>query len=268
MKAMKRLWILALMMVAVQPLAAQMYVDGEVLNFRMSYKAKLLPNIEVASVVIATKDTLLEGREVHKVYGHGATENMYHWILPVNDTYLVWADRQSKRTVRFDSDLHEGSYTFWSTYLFDHEKGVVNTRWQSRQRPIKERQLAISDRGMDPISLYFNLRAINPAEVKEGWSKDLEMVLEDTVRKLNLRYEGREVKKIKRLGKFNTLKFRCNIATSSGFAFTDGTEFELWISDDRNKLPLYIKSPIRVGSVCAYLSSFEGLRYPLESKVD
>ena len=121
---------------------------------------------------------------------------------------------------------------------------------------------------MDPVSLYFNLRAIDPAEVKDGWSKELEMVLEDTVRYLNLRYEGREVKKIKRLGKFNTLKFRCNIATSSGFAFNDGTEFELWISDDRNKLPLYIKSPIRVGSVCAYLSSFEGLQYPLESKVD
>ena len=45
-----------------------MYVDGEVLNFRMSYKAKLLPNIEVASVVIdeAGKGTLISsGGEVN-----------------------------------------------------------------------------------------------------------------------------------------------------------------------------------------------------------
>lgn len=265
---MKRLLILALLVVAMQPLRAQMYVDGEVLNFRMSYKAKLFPNIEVANVTIATKDTLLDGRAVHKVYGHGATENMYHWILPVDDTYLVWADTQTKRTVRFDSNLHEGSYTFWSTYHFDHDKGEVHTRWQSRQRPIKEKTLRIGSEGMDPVSLYFNLRALDPEQVQEGWTKELEMVLEDTVRYIKLSYEGREVKKIKRLGKFRTLKFKCNIATSSGFAFNDGTEFELWISDDRNKLPLYIKSPIRVGSVCAYLSSFEGLKYPLDSKVD
>ena len=105
-------------------------------------------------------------------------------------------------------------------------------------------------------------------EIKEGYAKELEMVLEDTVRFLRFRFDGREVKKIKNLGRFNTLKFRCQIATSDGFSFTDGTEFEVWISDDRNKIPLYIKSPIRVGSINAYLSSFEGLRYPLDCKVD
>ena len=95
-------------------------------------------------------------------------------------------------------------------------------------------------------------------------ARDLEMVLEDTVRYLSFRYDGREVKKVKGLGKFNTIKFRCKIATSDGFSFTDGTEFMVWISDDRNKIPLYIESPIKVGSVCAYLSSYEGLRYPLD----
>lgn len=264
---MKRLFLTTLLLLASQLLYAQLYTNGEVLNFRLSYRAKLIPNIEVASITIQTKDTVLDGRAVHKVYGHGQTENMYNWILPVDDTYVVWADRKSKRTLRFDSDLHEGDYTFWSTYNFDHAKGKVYTKWQSRKRAIKEKTMDISKQGMDPVSLYFNLRGIDPATVSDGWTKDLEMVLEDTVRVLKLRYEGREVKKIKRLGKFKTLKFRCTIATSTGYAFKDGTEFELWISDDRNKVPIYIKSPIRVGSVCAYLSSFEGLPYPMDSKV-
>ena len=127
------------------------------------------------------------------------------------------------------------------------------------------RTMDISDNSMDAISLYFNMRTVDDKEIKEGFARDLEMVLEDTVRYLKFRYEGREVKKIKNLGKFNTLKFRCKIATSDGYAFQDGTEFEVWISDDRNKIPLYIKSPIKVGSVQAYLTSYEGLRYPLDS---
>ena len=122
----------------------------------------------------------------------------------------------------------------------------------------------ISPSGMDAVSLYYNLRTVPDSIIKEGFARDLEMVLEDTVRYLSFRYDGREVKKVKGLGKFNTIKFRCKIATSDGFSFTDGTEFMVWISDDRNKIPLYIESPIKVGSVCAYLSSYEGLRYPLD----
>ena len=125
--------------------------------------------------------------------------------------------------------------------------------------------MAITEQSMDAISLYFNMRTVAEEQIKEGFARDLELVLEDTVRYLKFRYEGREEKRIKNLGRFNTLKFRCKIATSDGYAFQDGTEFEVWISDDRNKIPLYIKSPIKVGSVQAYLTSYEGLRYPLDS---
>ena len=117
----------------------------------------------------------------------------------------------------------------------------------------------------DAISLYFNLRTVPDSVIKEGFERDLEMVLEDTVRFLRFRYDGHEVRKVKGMGKCKTIKFRCKIATSDGYAFQDGTEFEVWISDDKNKIPLYIKSPIKVGSVQAYLSSYEGLRYPLDS---
>ena len=125
--------------------------------------------------------------------------------------------------------------------------------------------MKISDQSMDPLSLYFNLRTVKDEDIKEGFAKDLEMVLEDTVRYLSFRFDRREVKKVRGLGKFNTLRFRCKIATSTATAFRDGTEFAVWISDDKNKIPLYIESPIKVGSVCAYLSDYEGLRYPLES---
>ena len=50
-----------------------------------------------------------------------------------------------------------------------------------------------------------------------------------------------------------------------GESFEDGTEFYIWISDDRNKIPIFFESPIRVGSVRAYISGFDGLRFPLES---
>ena len=263
---MKRIiTIIALICAATLSAQAQLYVPGETLHYRMSYKAKLFPNTEVAKVVMQTTETTLDGQPVYKVYGYGETAKEFNWILPVQDAYTIWIDPATLRTKRFDSDLHEGDYTFRSTYIFDWKNLNVHTRWQSRQRPEKFKTMKISDQSMDAVSLYFNLRTVKDEEIKEGFAKDLEMVLEDTVRYLRFRFDGREVKKVRGLGKFNTLRFRCKIATSTETAFRDGTEFVVWISDDRNKIPLYIESPIKVGSVCAYLSSYEGLRYPMDS---
>lgn len=261
----KTILVIIILLAAAAAARAQLYVPGETLRYRMSYRAKLFPNTEVAKVVMQTTETTLDGMPAYKVHGFGQTSKAFSWILPVKDSYTVWVDPVTLRTKRFDSDLHEGDYTFQSTYIFDWHNMNVHTRWHSRQNPEKFKTMKITGNSMDAISLYFNLRTVDDAEIKEGYARDLEMVLQDTIRYLSFRYEGREVKKIKNLGHFNTIKFRCKIATSDGFAFKDGTEFEVWISDDRNKIPLYIKSPIKVGSVCAYLSSYEGLRYPMDS---
>ena len=261
---MKRILFTILLAGIAIAVEAQLYVPGEVLNYRMSYKAKLFPNTEVANVVMKTSETTLDGTSAYKVYGFGETAKIFSWILPVKDTYEVWIDPTTLKTRRFESDIKEGDYTFKSSYVFDWENYNVHTRWRSRNRPERSKTMKISPNSMDAISLYFNLRTVPDSVIKEGFARDLEMVLEDTIRSLSFRYDGHEVRKIKNLGKCNTIKFRCKIATSSNFSFTDGSEFMVWISDDRNKIPLYIESPIKVGSVCAYLSSYEGLRYPLD----
>ena len=35
----------------------------------------------------------------------------------------------------------------------------------------------------------------------------------------------------------------------------------IWVSDDENKVPLMIESPVTVGSVKAVLQSYSGLRH-------
>ena len=120
---------------------------------------------------------------------------------------------------------------------------------------------------MDPVSLYFNLRSIDASTLKEGEQHNLEMVLEDTIRVLKFRLLGREVCRVPQKGRFRTIKLACTLGTSEGFSFTDGSEFFIWITDDKNKFPLLLESPIRIGSIRAYISDFKGLKYPLDSKI-
>jgi len=48
--------------------------------------------------------------------------------------------------------------------------------------------------------------------------------------------------------------------------FPDGGEMNIWVSDDKNRLPLLIESPLSVGSVRAVLKKHKGLRNPVGSK--
>ncbi len=125
----------------------------------------------------------------------------------------------------------------------------------------------LTPESMDAISLFFTLRSAQAEDFKEGVPAQLRMVLQDTIRHIHYRYLGREVKKIRNMGRFRTLRFECELGSSEGFSFTDGTIFTIWISDDRNKIPLYIESPVRIGSIQAYISGYKGLKYPLESKI-
>ena len=215
---MKRfLWSIIFALTATLTASAQLYNPGEVLSYRVSYKARLFPNTEVATVDVRTTLDTLNGKPHYKVHGHGVTMPAYRWFFTVDDSYYILADTTNNRTMRFASDIREGSYTFRSEYIYDWQRGEVHTRWQKKQLPEQSKVMAISDRGMDPVSLYFNLRTEASASFNEGESRRLEMVLEDTVRYLEFRFIKREVKRVPRMGKFNTLKFKCQIGTSDGF---------------------------------------------------
>lgn len=262
---MKRLFLLLLPLLASVPAAAQLYVPGEELNYRVSYKAKLIPNTEVATVTVRTSEAELDGRPCYNVYGNGRTLVSFRWFFSLDDTYNIWVDPATLRTLRFESDLHEGSYTFRSRYDYDWDSLRVETVWRSRERPEQRKRMSLTPVSMDAVSLFFNMRTAEADRFREGEQHELQMVLEDTVRHLKYRLVGREERKIRNLGRFRTLKFACQIGTSESYSFTDGSEFYIWLSDDRNKIPLYLESPIRVGSVCAYITSYKGLKYPLDS---
>ncbi|MCM1151145.1 MAG: DUF3108 domain-containing protein [Alistipes sp.] len=264
---MKRLLLFLSLLPLCGPLRAQLYHPGEELFYRISYKAKMFPNTEVGAVEMTTSETTLDGREYYLVRGVGRTLPTYRWFYNMEDVYQVWIDPATLRTERFESNLREGDYTFESTFDYRWADSTVHTRWRSRQRPFAEKELPLTPESMDAISLFFNMRTARADDFSEGRPETLQMVLQDTIRHIRYRFLGRETKKIRNMGKFNTLKFDCQLGTSEGYSFTDGTVFTIWISDDENKIPLYIESPVRVGSINGYLSGYKNLKYPLSSRI-
>ena len=71
--------------------------------------------------------------------------------------------------------------------------------------------------------------------------------------------------KIKEVGEFRCIKFAPLLI--EGTIFSAGSGMTVYVTDDKNRVPLLIETPILVGSIRARVNNMEGLRFPLTSKI-
>ena len=266
-KFIKGVIFVLLLVVGVETASAQRYHNGEVLYYRAAYRAMLIPNTEAGEVTISTRLDTLNGKEVYRVVCHGRTLPFFRWFFDMDDTYNIWVDKKSLRTQRFESDIKEDKYALQSRYTYDWKAMKVHTWSQRKDKAPSRKTMSLTPNSMDAVSLYFNLRSVDLSSFRQGEKRNLDMILEDTIRQLTYRFIGRETLSVPKLGDFDTMKFACTIGSSDEFSFTDGSEFFIWITNDENKIPVMLSSPVRVGEIRAYLSRYEGLHYPLSSKI-
>ncbi len=243
------------------------FAGGEHLVYAVSYKMGMV-NSDVAEVVINTSLQQVGQRTLYRIEGTGKTHSFFNWFFDLNDTYISRLDATSLRPADLQVEIREGTYRVSQRYQYDWAARQVTTSHYNHKRADTSRHtMSLTDGSFDALALFFNLRCQNIESFTPGENRTLNLVLTDTIRTIRYSFVKRENKTIKGLGKFRTLRFVCQLATSSGESFEDGSEFTLWISDDANKIPIYIESPIRVGSIRGRLINAEKLKYPLESMI-
>ncbi|MDR2886083.1 MAG: DUF3108 domain-containing protein, partial [Rikenellaceae bacterium] len=222
-----RILALFALLIGALPAAAQekeaAFGCGEKLEFVVSYRAKLVPNSDVAAVTINTSCKHMDGHEVYHIVGHGKVMPFFKWFFDLNDTYTSWIDTRTLLPVKFNAELREGSYRFTHTMTYDWASMTADSRYRNLKRSeTNQRTMQLSVGSFDAVAAFYNLRSQPAESFVQGASRTLKIVLEDTVRSVRYRFLGREERDIKDFGRFKTLKFSCQLATSSGESFEDG----------------------------------------------
>ncbi len=116
------------------------------------------------------------------------------------------------------------------------------------------------------VSTYYYLRnSIDVENLKIGDEASVNMFFDEENYGFKLKYLGEELINTQ-FGKVNTLKFRPYVM--AGRVFKEEESLTLWVSNDKNKIPLRIKADLAVGSLRADLEAFKGLKYPFEIYID
>jgi uncharacterized protein YlbG (UPF0298 family) len=229
------------------------FKEGEYFKFRVHYG---IFNASYASLQI--KNEQLNGKPVHHIQGEGKSTGLLHLFFGVEDYYETYIDRNTVIPYRFIRKINEGGYTKDLQIDFNHDN---NTAIVTDKEANKTYSQKIEPNTQDMVSAFYHLRnVVDHTTLKNGDEFLVPMHYDDENFKFKIKFIGRETIRTD-FGKISALKFVPYV--QSGRVFKAKESLSVYISDDYNKIPLKIKAKLRVGSITADLTSYNGLKHEI-----
>ncbi|MEI3801911.1 Protein of unknown function [Chitinophaga ginsengisegetis] len=258
---MKYLLLIILGLSCIQPVEAQTdfcSIRNSSFNAGESITLKVFYNLGKMYVGAgeATFNVALErfaNRDVYHVVGDGKTYRAYDWIFKVRDRYESYIDTATLQPLKFIRNVNEGGYKIFNNVVFNQAgHQAISTNGTFTVPPCVQ----------DVISAIYYARNIDFNKYNTGDKIPFAMFLDDQVYNIYIRYMGKEEVNTK-FGKFRAIKFKPLLI--KGTIFEGGEKMTVWVSDDANKVPLRIESPISVGNIIVDMINYTNLRYPFTS---
>ena len=225
---------------------------GEQITFKVFYSVAGL-YAAAGEAVFTSKLTTMNNKPVYHIVGDGKTYSFYDNFFKVRDRYETFIDTATLQPYKFIRNINEGGYKKYENVTFNKATNTAIT---------KDGVYKVPGCVQDVISSIYYARNIDFSKYKPGDKIPFTVFLDNEIFEMYIRYMGRETIKTK-YGKFRAIKFKPLLI--QGTIFEGGEKMTVWVSNDQNKIPLRIESPISVGSIKLDMKSHKNLKYNLSS---
>ena len=249
---MKKILYILLLFISIQTWSQNLaYKPGEHFKFKIHYGI-----FNAGYATLDLKTDVFKGKNLYHAIGKGWTTGVSSWFMDVDDLYESYFDSDNS-PYRFIRKIDEGGYTMDKELHFDNKESkvlVINKKKNTA------RYYKTPSKIHDMVSVFYYLRNYDTSALKPGDEISVDMFIDEEVYPFKLKFLGKDILKTK-MGKIRSLKFRPIV--QSGRIFKEDESVTIWISDDKNKIPLLIKAKLIVGSLKATLIDYKGLKYPV-----
>lgn len=240
------------------------FKTGETLRYKVLYNWGALW-LSAGEVEFRVDKGEYNGKLCHHLVGQGGTYEKYNWFYKVDDLFEALVDTASLKPYRFTRISNEGNTYIYSDCYFNPKKNKVYTLTRrKRVQALKADSVSITPCTFDVLTAIYQSRCIDFSRYKVYDTIPISLFLDDKVYPVYIRYIGKEVLKTEEFGSFHCIKFKPLLI--EGTIFEAGENMTVWVTDDKNRVPLYVETPILVGSIKVRLIRYSQLRSPLTSK--
>jgi len=222
---------------------------GEVLNYRLHYGW-----IDAGIINIEVKDEAREigGRKTFHIVGVGESKGTFDFFFKVRDRYESYIDEEAMVPWIFIRRVNEGGFIINQDYIFNHYKKKVDIG--------NNTTFDVPEYCQDMISAFYFARCMDYSKAKEGDVFTINGFVDKEVFPIKIRYVGKETIETD-VGKVNCIKFRPIL--QKGRIFKHEEDLNVWITNDKNHIPVRAQAKILVGSVKMDLIGYSNIANPL-----
>ena len=221
---------------------------GEILSYRLHYGV-----MDAGVILMEVKPEVLEvaGRKVYHIVGNGYSKGTFDWFFKVRDRYETFIDKDAMLPWMFVRRVYEGGYTINQDYTFNHYTNKVDVGGGEK--------IEIPAGTQDMISAFYSARNLDLTNAKEGDIFTINSIVDKEIWPLKIRYVGKE-KITCDIGTYNCVKFRPIV--QKGRIFKSEDDLNVWLTDDKNHVPLRAQAKLLVGSIKLDITSVKNLANP------
>ncbi len=178
--------------------------------------------------------------------GKAVSNNFVSAFYKMRDYVISWVDADGLYPHFFEQHLREGKYKMDGYILYDNnaEKVFVQEK--------KFREFKAPKFTHDYISILYYVRSM---PLVQGDAFKVDMFIHSKVHPIQFKVTEKKSIEVE-AGTFKCIKVEPKLA-GEGRAFDKKDKMEVWITNDEDKLPILIKSKIKVGSITAKLIHYE-----------
>lgn len=240
------------------------FKPGEKLKYVVNYRWGGI-STDVGSATVLLSGFTNEGRPAFHSKVWGSTTPVFDRLFKVRDYYEAKFYGDNCRPIYFHRNVSEGKYRVTNHYYFNDRTHEISARVKKMDYQPLDTILPGRICTFDLLSLFYFSRNMDFDRIPINEEQPISFAIDEEIFELYFKYLGKEVITVKPLGTFRAMKFAARLV--AGEVFSGKEEMIIWVTDDRNRVPLLFESPIIVGTVRGKLSGFSGLKFPLESKI-
>lgn len=241
------------------------FVVGEKVEYEVYYNWGFIW-VNAGEVTFSVKPELYHGKAVYHFISEGTSKPNYDWLYKVRDRYESKVAIDGFRPLWFKRDTYEGNFKVDEEYHYLPEKNQVAFSLTDSDNPLVEDTLNIKPCTFDVITMVYYARTLDFSKYQKNDKIPINVLIDGEAHNLYIRYLGTETIETREKKKFECIKFKPLLV--EGTIFEGGEDMTVWVTNDRNKIPILVEAKIIVGSIKAYLTKTSNLKYPGKALVE
>lgn len=230
---------------------------NETLVYTASYNMSGILN-DIAEIKMETSPVKTSKATLLQLKCTAATYSKWDNFFKIRDLYESYVSPKSLTPYLYKRDINEGGFYKYMKYTFSHKTHTVKSQMKKKNGYEENKSVSIGNSTKDIVSTLYSIRLIDFNALSVGAVKTFTIIFDNKELKGQFTYLGKETISTA-IGTKSCYKLALGSRSTNALQGTNSNF--LWLTADANKVIVYGKFKIPVGTGELRIKSASGLRH-------